>query len=393
MPRSHRTPAIGLAAGLALLGMSAAGRAQSPATQPADPAPLAQAHPDSLADPTLLTLDRKEADPRAIFAEIAWQSGYDIQPYRHENWDQAYLPNISITANQQPFWQVFRTACLRADLSLVNIDEAPRVFRLNPARQGGNNVMQYPSSVSGPFLLAVTAIEKTDAVDLAQPETLHHSLSMRLGVLVEPKVKVLRYAIQPRVDEAVDNQGHSLKKENPITRSMNAPGGILLNMSLPLQCPDHPGDKIALLRGSIQLTVQDGSQIIEIPDILNATDITRSADSMTLTVKKVARQPDRQYSADAIFTRGSMDRNAFMQLMQKPPIWLVDANGREFPYHGYSGNGGSRGQKVELTLRFARPNRGGDEDAVGKPVKLVWEVATGTRQLTVPFEFKNLPLP
>ena len=50
------------------------------------------------------------------------------------------------------------------------------------------------------------------------------------------------------------------------------------------------------------------------------------------------------------------------------------------------------GGKLEATLNYTR-GRFGNVPAPGEPVKIVWEVPTETRDVTVPFELQDLPLP
>src|SRR5205823_14936352 len=76
------------------------------------------------------------------------------------------------------------------------------------------------------------------------------------------------------------------------------------------------------------------------------------------------------------------------QAMQGKLQWL-DAAGHPLDRRG----SGSRpaGGDIEITASFARGQRG-DGNQVGEPTKLVWDVPTETRDLTVPIEFKDLDM-
>jgi len=351
-------------------------------------AALAQIDTNAVAGPTLVTLDMKDADPMAVIAELAKQTKYDIQPYSQDNWDQGNVPRITITADKQPFWEVFRDMCKQANLSLVNSGDNQRALQLNPAGQGGRNIMQYPSSISGSFLMAISSLQRTNSVDLAHPDNIQHNLSMQMMVMAEPKVKVIRFSYQPKIEEAVDNKGNSLQAANRFGSGYTSSRGISFNANIPLQYPDNAGDKIATLRGSFQVTVQTRSETVEVPDILKAKDVTKSAGDLKITIKSVTKASDRQYRVDASFARGNMDQQAFYQLVQNPTMRLLDADGHEYRYSGYSSAGGN-GDTYDVKINFYRNN---NNDA-GEPAKLVWEVATGTQEITVPFKFTDLPLP
>jgi hypothetical protein len=52
---------------------------------------------------------------------------------------------------------------------------------------------------------------------------------------------------------------------------------------------------------------------------------------------------------------------------------------------------GGKSDESTFVFRFEKePPRG---SRIGKPVKLVWEIPTQTRDVPVTFEFKDLPLP
>jgi len=58
------------------------------------------------------------------------------------------------------------------------------------------------------------------------------------------------------------------------------------------------------------------------------------------------------------------------------------------------GNGSSGGgpDQMDIDIQFQRQNWNGTENA-GEPVKLLWEVPVETKEISVPFEFTDLPLP
>ena len=47
---------------------------------------------------------------------------------------------------------------------------------------------------------------------------------------------------------------------------------------------------------------------------------------------------------------------------------------------------------MDVDIQFQRQNWNGTENA-GEPVKLLWEVPVETKEIAVPFEFTDLPLP
>jgi hypothetical protein len=72
---------------------------------------------------------------------------------------------------------------------------------------------------------------------------------------------------------------------------------------------------------------------------------------------------------------------------------VLDAKGQPLEHRGYSSTG--RNNETEMTLHFGQGHRfaDGQDEPTGDPVKLLWEVPTETRDVTIPFEFTDLPLP
>jgi hypothetical protein len=65
---------------------------------------------------------------------------------------------------------------------------------------------------------------------------------------------------------------------------------------------------------------------------------------------------------------------------------------RNVPLMKIQNGGGGGGDSMEINLQFQKQNWNGGQSA-GDPVKLVWEVPVETREVVVPFEFVDLPLP
>jgi len=351
-------------------------------------AALAQIDTNAVAEPTLITLNMKNADAEAVFTALARQSRYDIELFNQGGWNPANLPKISITADQRPFWEVFREACSQAGLSLVNTGDDQRIFRLSPVRPGRHDMMKCPCSIDKSFLLAATSLAGSGSVDLSHPENNRSTLSMQMTMLVEPKVRVIRYAAQPDIDEVVDNKGNSLKPDANYSRGYGMLRGIGGAMVVALKCPANAGDRIASFRGKVRLTVQTRSEMLQMPDIVKARWVSKSVGGLKVTIKNVARKSAYQYRVDALFTRTTMKEAVFSQLLQTPSLRLVDADGHEYRYSGHSGGLTHGGGSYDVSMSFTR----GNTDA-GEPVKLVWVVPTDIQEIAVPFTFSDLPLP
>jgi hypothetical protein len=90
--------------------------------------------------------------------------------------------------------------------------------------------------------------------------------------------------------------------------------------------------------------------------------------------------------------RDMVDFNPIVRRISKSTPRLEDSFGRPFVIDGGDRTPRQRQGAVEFTIGF----RNTGTDGRGQPTtpsKLVWDVPTSTREVTVPFRFKDLPLP
>jgi hypothetical protein len=78
-----------------------------------------------------------------------------------------------------------------------------------------------------------------------------------------------------------------------------------------------------------------------------------------------------------------MDSNTISKVIR-----LEDADGHI--YQG-GGGGGGGGGKLEYNMSFSVPPDRQKE--FGPPAKLTWSIPTEMKEVTIPIEFKNLPIP
>ena len=362
---------------------------------------------NKIAGPTLITLKMTDVRPEAVMAEFAKQSGYEIQPGNDSMWQQGNLPNVSVAIDQQPFWAAFKQFCTDAGLVLYNSGSGSRAIQLAPSNQyGGSSLFKCPASANGAFLVLVTNLQRTNSVDLSNSQNIQRNMSMQMQVMAEPKVRIVRFSYNPELTEAVDDKGNSLLiagRSYDGGMNMSSSRGLMWNVSSSLQYPANAGQKIAKLRGRMRVMAQVRSEKIEIPDVLTAKDVSKTLDGHRMTLKEVKKTSDRQYQLTIVFYRDSMDQQKFYEMVNNPTVRLLDSEGREFSFNGnYGGN--SSGEQSEMKLGFSQGSPGGiirrrigdagtPAPAGSEPAKLVWELATSTQEIFVPFEFTDLPLP
>ncbi len=351
-----------------------------------------------VAGPTLVSLDLKDATVEAVMAELSKQSGYEIRPYNDNSFQQANLPTITLGADKKPFWEVFREFCTMAELNYYNGGTNDRAIKLVPTNQGGQNFWKAPSVISGSFYIYALSIQRNNSVDFSGAAVVQRSVNLNLGILVEPKVKVMAYAYQPTLQSAVDDKGNSLMPANAgparmrNSRSNLSYGnrGSMWNANVQLVYPEkNPGSKIALLKGSIQCVVQARSATVEFAD-LKAKDVTKEVGGRKVILRKVARGSDQRLNVSLfISSNGGGDDRGDSVSLSVASFKLLDEKNNEYTFQGMN-NTSSTGEGIDATMAFVRRDNDG---GVGEPVKLVVELPVSTQEIDIPFEFRDLTLP
>ncbi len=349
---------------------------------------------NKVAGPTLVTLDLKDASPEATITEICKQTGFVIQPSHESVWQQVSPTAVTLNVKQQPFWNLMRDACARTGLAIYNSGNNDRRIRLMAASQLGQNLFKCPAVINGAFMITVNSLQRSSTVNMANPQDISRSMYLQMTVFCEPKVRVIQYSYVPEIDEAVDEKGNSLinTSRGGAMRQMSSGGGILWNCSLPLQYPGDAGQKIAKLRGKLRFVVQTRSETLEIPDVLKSKDVTKTVAGRRVLLKEFRKTSEGQYQARVVVYREGVEQQQFHESINNPGIRLIDADGREFTYNGANSSNSSN-DTYEANFIFSVRGGMAEPNAPGEPATLLWEFATASQEITIPFDFGDLPLP
>ena len=296
----------------------------------------------------------------------------------------------------------------------------------------GGNIMANPASIHGAFMTVITQLQRLNVADLANVPKVNRTLTMTLSVYVEPKVKIVKWASVPDMAEAVDEKGHSLlavpaagAQPPAAARAAWSYGRAMGWMAVPLVYPQGAGEKIASLKGTIRVVAQLKGEKLEIPEVTKAENIEKTVGGRRMLLKGVKRLNEWQYQATVVFYKDTLDAQQFQDLVTSPGMRLVDADGQEFLSAGamsggvwLGGGGGPGGARAMLMQPGGAPNpapaqpaadktesevqltffrqgqvRAGQAGALAEPLKLVWDVDTESKEIAIPFDFKDLPLP
>lgn len=371
---------------MAMLAQAQGGAATRPATQPATQPALPAG--------SRINLNLDNVKPSEAFAQLSKQIDYDLRPSPRNLWDARPWPDVSVELRDASFWQATRELCEKSGVSLQRLGIERDIVLM---AGGGRPWLSYPAYEHGPFLVVAQSLQRVNSIDLTNNTSPTRSCYVRMMLYGEPKIRVLRAAAMAQIDHAVDERGNSLAPA--VTASQPRPSfttGWTWSVVGQLSPPAEAGTTIAELRGRIQVAVQSASQIVRIPDIQTAGRVTQTVRGHRLTIKEL-RKTGSTYVVSMTLVRDPADAagpaaGTARDVSPGSFFKLLDASGEPLSRRSYGGTGGGAGDSVELSLTFAREAFNGG-DAAGEPATLVWEVPTQVTEYSIPFVFRDIPLP
>jgi hypothetical protein len=302
-------------------------------------------------------------------------------------WGQKDWPNVSIDIEQKPFWPALREVCDKIGLRPQNMGGDRGLGLVQSG--GGNDIMDAPVYLDGPFMVIATGATENSSVDFNQQNNrVNRSLSLQFMVYAEPKLQIVGRSYMAKIVEALDQNGKSLIGQRMYGDSFSGDPSCMWPLSASLIPGKSTADKIVRFKGSSRVVLQTQSQTWEIPDILNAGPQSKTIGGRAFTFNEI-KQVGGAYQVKLTMALPQRVMGGNWEMMTGAnSLRLVDEQGRQLTSQ-QSGTSGD-GTKIEYTFSF---NRNGNEGQTGEPVKLRWKLPVDAREREIPFEFKDLPLP
>ncbi|HVS70680.1 MAG TPA: hypothetical protein VHQ47_05435 [Phycisphaerae bacterium] len=206
------------------------------------------------------------------------------------------------------------------------------------------------------------------------------TLALWLHIFADPRLKIVRYDGM-ELSTVRDSADHEMVRKpgqdgGPIVRAqrMNVGGQWMFNETVQLE-PGGNARQVSLVKGTVRLEVGVEHQSREVPDMEKAVNTTINLAGRKITFsrfqvtpqKMIEFQMNMQTSGRAL-GNGNEDHGV--------TINMVDAKGKQVV--------------TETTLGSWGGSLGGP---YASPIKATFSVTTKSKELEIPFEIKDLPLP
>jgi hypothetical protein len=353
--------------------------------------------------PKFITLQCKDKPLREAIKELARQSGYKIELSTPAGAnDERERRLVTLDLKNVSFWDALERVCGQGGLAVhegwYGPDQA--MVRLDFGEMNPGVV-----SVHGPFRVRVMgsyynrSLNFNNFVRTPNDQVFHRyeSLSINLGVSVEPKLPLLGLG-QPTITEAVDDQDQSLTPPPNPSNNQYHPSyyrSYMQQISTTLT-PSRAGRRLKVLKGVVPVTVVAATTPkIVVEKLTDVKNKTFKEGATTLTIDEVTRKNNNQISVKMTISEGRNGPSDYTWVNSLPQrLEVTDGRGVKYQSYGHSWSGGNN--SVQGTFEFGPSSPVANPLAIlglgPGPLKLVYN-EWSTLVHPVPFEFKDLPLP
>jgi hypothetical protein len=367
-------------------------------------AAIRQIEDNRIAGTSLITMKVDDVPLAQALAEIARQARAPILTEPANLLAQKNLKPVSLNLDHRPFWEVMQTLCAQAELEVTGVSRHGREVGLGLAR-GGTEWMDKPIVLGGPLLIRADRLIRVSTAHLKPPRDITEEFTISLSIFAEPKLRVLDYSATLRLEEVVDEKGTSLipPADNNVPANVDVFGNTRegstshWEIGATLHHPKGTGKRIVKFRASTALQVQTRAAVLELP-IAGAKNAARTVGGLRVTVKNL----DGSRCDLTVYRDGRNDAEWYGVRMQlyAGEAQLLDDKGQVVArgQSGLEADESPDSQRLDLRMRFAKEG-GGDEgkEARKQPAseasRLVWTFPLESRELVIPFELRDLPVP
>ena len=272
---------------------------------------------------------------------------------------------FTLDAKNVPFWDIFKSLAAQNPMEIVPANDAGTTgLVLN-----GSGAGVYRFERNGPAILYPISIvyAKSSSGQANPADHVAATYNFELGAAVDPRINVTRCA-PVDVLSAVDEQGRklALPAVSAATNYMDAPTNGW-NTSVDFPAPEPPA-KRATFKCQIRFAVQLPELTATVEDATQKTGQIVTLGERRLRLVRCAVQANQLSVQIAPETPEP----------QSPPIFctVIDANGRSISLPTQA----DTAHNIPLTSFVA-------------PYRLVFRAPERTRDVTLPFELKDVPLP
>ena len=330
-------------------------------------------------EPTLITLDFRDTDPRFAFDQLARIEGAQL-PIDPPDLLDRVPQRVTAHFDHEPYWQVVLELVRQLPDLRLRCNETG-VALLRPKKPPPPPVF----FVSGMFLVTPTWVTGFKEV----------GPGMRITVYAEPRARVLRGDSPFSLTQAIDASGRSCISES----AFNSGGSSVTNgyaWSAGVSPMLTPGSTLKLCKGVARVVAAETYQTLEAPgfdspkSLSDPMPIRLTSGAVSASVVRCINTGGEYVMDIQINTDPQeVDWDALMFSIRSGGIRTFDITGAELPLLSAQCDGG--GPSNYVRCRWS-PRTTPSSRSTSPPHKLTWQIPSRTVHLAVPFELHDVTM-
>ncbi len=333
---------------------------------------------------TTITLHAAGKPLSEVVAEIARQSGNNIEDMRRQMGQEATDPKISVEFDKTRFWEALDKVLDQANLT---------VYHFHPKSDSLGIIARGPKDLPRSGRACYAGPLRIDATRLADDRDLRaagdaSSLKLTLEIAWEPRVRPI--ILQQSLGEihASDERGQPIQiegAEGQLERPID-PAGTATELIIPMSGPPRSTERIASLKGKLRTTLPGKIESFEFTDLKNGKPISLRKAGATVTLDQVRKNNDAwEVRMRVRFDRAGSSLESFRTWIFNNEAYLVGADNKPIQHSGFQTIRQTE-DEVGVAYLFDLPN-GTDG------LKFVYRTPAILNSVPLDYELKNLRLP
>ena len=338
---------------------------------------------------TLVTLHLKDAYPDDAIIKIHDQTQVDFNAVPEDLWDKIDK-KVTVDAEGKPLLAVLWEICAQSNVAF-RTSPFERSIELIPA---SGNLAGRPICAAGPLLFVPETMVRSQSITYSAERRRQDGCTIQLAIYQEPGLNVIALGSGLDISEAVDENGHSLLPTGP-KRAGAAPvltrGSAYSQASVQLALGENAGRTVKSLKGTYTVVLPTQTRQTQFDDVMSGKELTETLGDFAITIKAQpgdARTMGLRITAapakDVMIKGGDPRWNLLTNALSN--AHFVDAKGHSTRSWGIGITSNAATYQADITF----PPAGA---AGGNGRKLVVDLPIASKELSLPFAFKDLPLP
>ena len=333
---------------------------------------------------TTITLHAAGKPLSEVVAEIAKQSGNNIEDMRRQMGQESTDPKITVDFDKAPFWEALDKTLDQANLTVYHFH--PKNDVLGMIDRGPKDLPRFGRACyAGPLRIEGTRLLGERDLRAAGDAS---SLKLTLEIAWEPRMRPI--IVQQSLGEvhASDERGQPIRidgVEGQLERPID-PAGTAAELIIPMIGPPRSTERIASLKGKLRTTLPGKIESFEFTDLKSGKPISLRKAGATVTLDQVRKNNDAwEVRMRVRFDRAGNSLESFRTWIFNNEAYLVGADNKPIQHSGFQTTRQAE-DEVGVAYLFDLPN-GVDG------LKFVYRTPAVLNSVPLDYELKNLRLP